>query len=332
MKSPFTGKEMLVGKERRTMTFRKEPFEIVFHFYRCMDTGEQFEDELFAKLNYNQVINQYRSKHSIPFTEEIISIRNKYDINASKMSEILGFGANSYRQYEAGEIPSLSNARLIQLASDPHEFIKLIELCNSLDKTTKEKLNRKIHLLLDKPESKKMEQQLENFFFNESFPTKYTGYRKPGLSRLAEMVVFFTQQLQPFKTKLNKLLFYSDFTYFKKTGFSISGAKYRAIPLGPVPDAFNSIFEYLSKNEVIEIDYVAFADGNIGEQFKPTAEKTFNGQLFSDDEISVLEQISKRFKNVSSKEIIEFSHKEKAWIENKDQKQLIDYSYSFDLN
>ncbi len=332
MKSPFTGKEMMVGKEWRTMTFRKEPFDVLFHFYKCVDTGEQFEDDLFAKLNYNQMINQYRAKHSIPFAEEIISIRNKYDIHASKMSEILGFGANSYRQYEAGEIPSLSNARLIQLAGDPHEFSKLIKLCNSLDAKTKDKIKRKIQLLIDVPESKIMEQQLEKYFFNQSLPDKYTGFKKPNLAKLAEMVVFFTEQLQPFKTKLNKLLFYSDFIFFKKTGFSISGMKYRAIPLGPVPDAFNTIFEYLLKHEIIDIDYIAFKDGGIGEQFKPIKGSNCNERLFSGDELIVMNQIIERFKNTSSKEIIEISHTEKAWIANKDQKKLIDYVYSFDLN
>ena len=70
MKSPITGKEMQVVKELRKSSFRKEEFEIVFHAYKCMDTGELFEDDLFSQLNYNQVLNKYREKNSIPFPED----------------------------------------------------------------------------------------------------------------------------------------------------------------------------------------------------------------------------------------------------------------------
>ena len=41
------------------------------------------------------------------------------------MSRILGFGANQYRLYEAGEMPSLSNARLITLIAEKDNFEKL---------------------------------------------------------------------------------------------------------------------------------------------------------------------------------------------------------------
>jgi hypothetical protein len=36
---------------------------------------------------------------------------------------------------------------------------------------------------------------------------EYTRHRKPNLERLTEMVVFFTEGLPPWKTKMNKLLF-----------------------------------------------------------------------------------------------------------------------------
>ena len=107
MKSPITGKEMKLTKERRSMDFRKETFEIVFHYYKCVDSGEQFTTTVLDEVNMNQVYNQYRDKFNIPFPDEIIRIKEKYGLSAAKMSEILGFGVNSYRQYEAGEMPNL---------------------------------------------------------------------------------------------------------------------------------------------------------------------------------------------------------------------------------
>jgi len=332
MKSPFTGNEMSIHKEWRTMNFRKNEFKILFHTYKCNETGERFEDDVFAQLNYNQLVNQYREKYSIPFPEQIISIREKYKISASRMSEILGFGVNSYRQYENGEVPSQSNARLIQLADDPNEFKKLVNLCNTLETRVKDKIMNKIQIVLGEQKHKKFEKQLEKYFLGAFLPNAFTGYRMPNLDKFSEMVIFFTERLQPWKTKLNKLLFYADFTMFKQSGFSISGVQYRAIPMGPVPNNFNSIFDYLARNDYVDIYYTTFPDGGTGEQFKPIADRTFNSELFTEFEVAILENIAERFKNISTDEMIALSHQEKAWRESKEEKKLIDYKYSFDLN
>jgi hypothetical protein len=44
------------------------------------------------------------------------------------MAEILGLGINGYRNYESGEVPSISNGRLMQMVKDPGEFKKLIDI------------------------------------------------------------------------------------------------------------------------------------------------------------------------------------------------------------
>lgn len=331
MKSPFTGKEMSIQKEWRTMNFRKDEFKVLFHSYKCDDTGEQFEDEDFAQLNYNQLVNQYREMYSIPFPGQIRAIREKYDISAAKMSEILGFGTNSYRQYEGGEIPSQSNARLIQLSDDPHEFKKLVDLCTTLELKAKDKLTHRIQSVLEEQKSTKFEKQLERYFFATCLPNTYTGYKMPDLAKFTEMVVFFTEKLQPWKTKLNKLLFYADFVMYKQSCFSMSGVQYRAIPMGPVPNNFNSIFEYLANSYDVDIYYTTFPDGGTGEQFKPNSKRTFKAELFTEKELRILENVVERFKDATTNEIIEISHKEKAWLENKDEKKIIDYRYSFDL-
>ncbi|MCF8226910.1 MAG: DUF4065 domain-containing protein [Bacteroidales bacterium] len=332
MKSPFTGSEMSIAKEWRTMSFRKDEFKVLFHSFKCEDTGEQFEDDAFAQLNYNQLVNQYRVKYSIPFPEQIISIRKKYNLSAAKMSEILGFGINGYRQYEGGEVPNQSNAKLIQLADDPHEFKKLVSYCTTLDRKIAEKTHKTIDSLLEEQKKHKFEKQLENYFFGACLPNSLTGFKTPDLKKFSEMVVFFTEKLEPWKTKLNKLLFYADFMMHKQSGFSMSGVQYRAIPMGPVPNNFNSIFEYLVNKEALDINYTNFTDGGTGEQFKPNPNKTFNKELFNKNELEILALVVERFINTSTNEIIEISHKEKAWIDNHTERKLIDYNYSFELS
>lgn len=57
MKSPITGKEMVLTKENRLVEFRGESFEVVFHFYKCEDSGGQFTTDSLDELNMNQVYN-----------------------------------------------------------------------------------------------------------------------------------------------------------------------------------------------------------------------------------------------------------------------------------
>jgi uncharacterized phage-associated protein len=54
--------------------------------------------------------------------------------------------------------------------------------------------------------------------------------------------------------------------------------------------------------------------------------------LFTEGEFAVMSEVVERFRNTSTSDIIEISHQEKAWIENKEDKNVIDYFYAFDLN
>jgi len=53
--------------------------------------------------------------------------------------------------------------------------------------------------------------------------------------------------------------------------------------------------------------------------------------LFSEEELEILNNVAERFHNTSTSEIIDISHREKAWIDNYAEKRLIDYNYSFEL-
>ncbi|UKI44945.1 MAG: hypothetical protein L6U16_05850 [Porphyromonadaceae bacterium] len=127
MKSPFTGKEMMRIYEKRTWNFRGEQFEYYHTAWQCPDTGEQFTTDESDTAGFIQVTNQYRQKYGIPYTDEIIAVRNKYGISAAKMSLILGIGVNQYRLYEKGEVPSVSNGRMIRSIMNPKVMLDMIE-------------------------------------------------------------------------------------------------------------------------------------------------------------------------------------------------------------
>ena len=107
MKSPITGKEMKLIVEEKHLLFRKERFKYAHLSYYCEESNEFFTDTDLDTLNINQVYNQYREKYNVPFPEEIQEIRIKYGLSGVKMSKVLGFGVNSYNQYEKVSLPLL---------------------------------------------------------------------------------------------------------------------------------------------------------------------------------------------------------------------------------
>ncbi|MGF7079597.1 type II toxin-antitoxin system antitoxin SocA domain-containing protein [Mucilaginibacter sp. UYCu711] len=333
MKSPITGKEMALQKEKRVIIFRKEEFSVVYHYLKCIESEEQFTSTELDEINMLQVYNKYREAHKLPYPEQIKELRDRYKISAIKMADILGFGANMYRNYENGEVPSESNSRLIQLAQDPEKFKHLIVLSGVYTVDEERNILRHLDELIEREKQSIWSFSIEDYLLGfDSSIGIHTGYTLPNLEKLRQMIIYFTASVKPWKTKMNKLLFYADFVNFRKTCFSISGTQYRAIDMGPVPNNFNSIFEFAADHEDINIERKSFPSGALGEKFLPNPERKFNPDLFNDDELASLNEVVTKFKNTSVSDIIETSHLEKAWYENyQDGKKLISYEYGFEL-
>lgn len=324
MKSPFTGGEVTLKQEKREFVFRKESFSIINHYYVCNDTGEDFTTTKLDELNISQVYNQYRVKYGIPFPDEIIAIREQYGLSATKMSQILGFGDNQYRLYENGEMPSESNGKQIASIQDCKVFRSLVERSkNQFNKSELKKIEAKINCL-DIPDS---DPDLRYDIFGKQERSEFNGFAKQSIDKVINMIVFFTQKCGGiFPTKLNKLLFYSDFLNFRISGTGISGLTYRAIDHGPVPARYSAAYESI---EQITKEFVQFPNGIEAEKLTTTTE--FDPTVFSKQEMLVLNSIYKQFRYCKAGEISELSHKENAWIKNNEDRKIINYFDAFEL-
>jgi putative zinc finger/helix-turn-helix YgiT family protein len=331
MKSPFTGGNSELKKELRVLEYRKESFEILYHYYQCVDSGEQFTTTEIDTLNINQVHNKYREKFGIPFTDEIRDIREKYGLSAAKMSEVLGLGVNVYRNYEAGETPSVATGRLIRLAQVPDEFRRLLEMSkNVLEPVEYERVKKKV----DHAQSGagNMEEMVKSLWFSSGLPNIYNGYRVPSLERIGAMVRYFAARNKPFLTALNKLMFYADFSHFKHNGYSISGIYYKALPKGPVPNNYGSIYNFVADKGWVKTEEMNFGE-YVGDRFITDNRVIIEPREdpFSATELMVLKKVSDRFKGLTTKKIVDISHEELAWLHNIDDYNRISFEYAFDL-
>lgn len=331
MKSPITEKEMSLMKRNEIVKFRGEDFEIISHYFFDEENGLEFTTNELDELNINQVYNKYREKHRIPFPAELIAWRNRYNFSSSKMAEILGFGTNTYRLYETGDMPTVANARLLNLVNDPSEFVKLIEQSDIADK-------RGLITRLSKPLIKEETTEewciceTEEHILGDKRPSKFNGYTTPNFDKLINVIVFITNKLPNIViTKMNKLLFYSDFVHYKRNGFSITGCKYQAIQWGPVPRRYDQIFDKAQEREQVVIVSEFWDDGKEKFQFIPHEKAIFDETLFRPSEFETLSQVIDILGNKTTNELIDISHLERAWTENVQSRSLISYEYGFDL-
>jgi len=325
--SPFTGGKVVLKTERKEVEFRKSKFEIIYHYYVCEDTREEFTDTQTDELNLIQVYNQYREKEGIPFLPEIRDIRQKYGISAAKMSLILGFGTNMYAKYEAGEMPNISNGRMIKGCDDINTFRNYVLNCTDIDEKDRSRILKNIDKI-PLPYNKFAEDWLAKMLFDWNNSGKENGYTGLSLDKAKQVILFFADLCKPFTTKMNKLLFFSDFLHYKRFGYSITGLNYIAIDKGPVPKRYSTLYD---QTEIICKEEIIFSNGSSGEQLVPKKENVFDHTLFSDSEISVLEEVGTKLKDMTTNDVVALSHQEAAWIENEKQHRPIPYDYAFFL-
>jgi putative zinc finger/helix-turn-helix YgiT family protein len=319
----------ILSVERREIEFKKQKYLVNYSLYKCSNCGEAFTDTKLDEQNISQVYNQYREKYRILFPDEIIDIREKYGLSKRKMSQILGWGDNTYGLYEKGAVPNESHSTLLEIIKEPNNFLDIIK--------------KKAGILISKKEFAELENKIEFlnkekgrheicFSIDESGVDQFSGYVKSNFEKLAFMVIFFILQSNSFITRLNKLLFYSDFLAYKYYKKPISGWNYAAIDKGPVVNRYRYIFGMLEDKEYINSEE-AFVNQNNNVIEKLVPNKEFERSFFSDDEMMILKFVDSYFKNTKTKELITLSHNERGWRENFPSKSLISYQkYAEDLS
>jgi uncharacterized phage-associated protein len=326
MKSPFTGKEMKRVYEKRTWNFRGEQYEYEHIAWLCEDSGEQFTDDESDTAGFVQVTNQYRAKYGIPYTDEIIAVRQRYGISAAKMSLILGIGVNQYRLYEQGEVPSVSNGRMIRSIMNPKVMLEMVESSkNELSESEYEKIISKVQAIIASSEAYKMEQYETKRIFNTSRGAD-NGYAQLSLNRLKNIMLYILNRCdEVWCTKMNKLLFYTDFMSYRERGMAMTGLSYRAIDFGPVPERWDRVY-----SEFPEVRQELRQVGDfVGSVLIASAEAA--NTMFTDAELKVLDAICTHFGKITSREISRISHDEEAWLNHHDKYEYIPFDDAFTI-
>ena len=324
MTSPFSGGVAMLLSEPSTLVYRKETFRYVHQFYECQDSHERFSTSELDEANLAQVYNQYRAKYGIPFPEEIKRIRQHYGLSATKMSEILGFGENQYRLYENGDMPSEANGKVLMSIMNPEIFRVFVE--NARGQFSDEEYE-KFMAKAGVWDKEKYSPVVVDYVFGRGRRDISSGYTALSISKTKNILLYFIEKSHGvFVTKMNKLLFYTDFLSYRTSGKGMTGLRYKAIQHGPVPVRWDRIYSFYDE---INQEIVQLSNDREGTILVSNLSPVMAG--FSEEELEILGAVYERFKNETPTQISNTSHDEEAWKKYYNTDMPISFDMAFTL-
>ncbi|MFH1686579.1 MAG: type II TA system antitoxin MqsA family protein [bacterium] len=290
---------------------KKDVIEVPCVSLVCQKCGASFVTSDIEEANFRNAAAIYRAKHGLLSQEQIRAIREKYNLTTRNFATLLGWSYSSLSQYENGRIQDRSHNDELVLLQRPSNLKQILdEHPELLDFDWARELLNQLAILIAEGRLREEDDAI-SVIYDDISGVEYSGGRVFGPKKFAQMTqLILAEAGAVFKTKLNKLLFYADFLHFKRHGESITGAVYAALPFGPVPERYSTLFDYLTRRDLIRMELVAFPDGD-GDQFsvqdRPPAPE------ISESERETISAVVSRFSRFNCREIVEHSHKEAAY-------------------
>jgi putative zinc finger/helix-turn-helix YgiT family protein len=303
---------------------RGEEIEIEATVRYCEKCNELIFDEDLDTENINKAFEKYRLLNSYLSPVDIETIRNKYGLSQRGLAILLDWSPATIARYETGAIPSPSHHSILIMIRDNIEYVKELfeRKYNQLGRLDKKRMEEKLHQIEDEI----FERDIVNILikkyqrFNDHINSGFSNF---DFNKFSNIVLYFTKNISKVsKTKLMKLLFYSDFKNYKEYGLSVSGIVYQHLPYGPVPCHHWLMLDALTENEIIELKPF---DNYEGEYIEPITDLDLS--LFSTEELDTLERVTCFFKDFSAVDISNYSHEEDAYISTEDR-DLISYDFA----
>ena len=126
---PYCRKEVDYKIEKRDL---KEFRGIEINTYENVAVCKECHQDLYVneieEKNNKRIYELYREKANIIKPQDIVNLREKYDISQRELTAILGFGKMTINRYERGGVPTKSQSDYIKLLIDnDSKFIEKVK-------------------------------------------------------------------------------------------------------------------------------------------------------------------------------------------------------------
>lgn len=127
------------------------------------------------------------------------------------------------------------------------------------------------------------------------------------------------------ETVLYKLLYFSDFNYYELYETHLTGAQYRKLPYGPVPQNLDIIINSMIESDQIQRIKTAY-HGYPQTRYLPLEKADLTNLLASEKE--VIDRVIEQMSDWSASTVSAYSHKDIPWMASKDGEE-INYELAF---
>lgn len=320
MNCPLCEKTHEVEERKRMTTITIKGKEVVYEerFYFCANADEdenEFENGAMTNENLLNARNAYRVKMGLLTSDEIVAIRESYGLSQVDLAKLLGWGEATISRYESKAIQDEAYDTMLRLIKDnPLQALEFLK--KNYDKFPKMKQSEIRQKIVEKLDSYGKE-----FLTRQTFEGEYASFEEPSdsngltmlnIDKIETMISYMAENINNlFKVKLMKMLWYSDVLSFIENGCSMTGMVYRHEPMGALPIGHYSLMnlEKLNVREEMSYNYDTML------HIYPTDNMDYS--ILNDKEKSILDKVIVKFKDYKAKEIVDYMHNEKAYIETK---------------
>ena len=311
--------------KKEQIVVRGEPIETITTYYKCSKCGSKYLNTMDDNDPLENAYRKYRKKNNMLQPDEIRKLRKSIGLTQGELSNLLGFGKATISRYENGSLQSKSHDTQLRMLEDPRFLLDRIKENPSALPSSKKGII--IERLKNHIKRECIVDSLIEDYLTPDKIDEWNGFVPFVIDKVNNLILYFCKE-GCWKTKINKLLFYAEFKHFKEYTKGITGARYKRLPLGPVPELYETILGKLVDEGMLEMTEVFFESSISGLQYETIEDP--NLTVFSDTELEVIAKVKNYFKNYGAKELSDFSHEEKGY-EETGPGQYINYNYAKEL-
>lgn len=300
--------------------------DIVQNIAICNNCNEKIYISELENDNLKRLYEKYRKLAGLVIPEEIIKFREKYNISQRELVSILDWGKMTINRYERGSLPNQSHSDILKLIiKDEKYFREKVE-----DAYENKRISEKTYSNIQSSTTLETNNKEKEFIISKLNyePSIYNGFKRFDLEKVENVIGYIADNVDNlYKTSVNKYLWYIDFYNYKYNSKSITGIRYEKYPYGPIIENknYDLILHLEDKFEKI------IEESNLSEITKIKSKKNYDLNLFSKEEIEIIDKVINLLKDKSCSKISDLSHEERGWIDT-NSGYLISYEYAHDLN
>ena len=294
----------------------------------CDLAEELFMDEQQMQDNDVRMKDSYREKEGLLTSAQISGIRAKYGISQSDLCVLLGWGGKTITRYESHQVQDKAHDTILKkIDQDPEWFLSLLnEAKNSLSAESFQKYLEAATSLYEEDQDAYLRKAIEASYARFQGNQMFHGNTVLSLDKVVDVIKYYASSVKVtnlYKVKLMKLMWYADTLAYKRRGYAITGLVYQALPMGAVPVGHNSI---------IDLKGVPCEEVDMGEtnayHFSLSGEQSF--PALTKDDKDILDIVIEKLGKMSKNDIINFMHKEQAYVETA-PRDVIQFKYAESL-